>query len=156
MTGQPNTKKLKTDLNPPADGTVTITSASSENRIPGALIDENLFFIEKQGKNSVDSKLNRILKVGDNVVLLKDFPDVDLYKGYLCTIIAVLGGSEKEDEIYYEIEFFSTFKDNDYSQKSLKRNLDFEFPSTSYTTFVKGKDFIRVVNQDLYYQTCFS
>ena len=94
--------------------------------------------------------------MGDQVALLKDFPDTDLYKGYLCTIIAVLGGGEKDDDIYYEIEFFSSFEDNDYSIKSIKRNLDFEFPSTSYTTFVKGKDFIRVVNQDLYYQTCFS
>lgn len=41
--------------------------------------------------------------MGDQVALLKDFPDTDLYKGYLCTIIAVLGGGEKNDDIYYEI-----------------------------------------------------
>lgn len=125
------------------------------------MIDENLFFIEKQGKSSVESKLNRILKVGDRVVLLKDFPDVNIYKGSLCTIIAVFGGQEDDsyggdDQIYYEIEFFSTFSDEDYSKKSQKRNIDFEFPSSSYTTFVKGQDFICLVTQDLHYKTCFS
>lgn len=94
MTNQPNEKRLKTDLESQSDATVNITSTSisSEKGIPGALISENLFFIEKQGKSSVSSKLNRILKIGDPVVLLKDLPDLDLYKGYLCTIIAVFGG----------------------------------------------------------------
>jgi len=158
MTGQPNQKKLKTDFESQSDAYVNITSTSSENGIPGALISENLFSIEKQGKSSVSSKLNRVLKVGDPVVLLKDFPDVDLYKGYLCTIIAVFGGGEggENADIFYEVEFFSTFENNDNSLKSQKRNLAFEFPSTSYTTFVKGGDLIRLVNQDLIYTTCFS
>lgn len=68
------------------------------------------------------------------------------------------GGGEgiEEANFSYEIEFFSTFEKNDNSLKSKKRNLDFDFPSTSYTTFVKGGDLIRLVNQDLIYATCFS
>lgn len=96
--------------------------------------------------------------MGDSIVLLKDFPDADLYKGYVCTIIDVFGGKEgvEEADTSYEIEFYSTFEDTDNSLKSKKRNLAFEFPTTSYTTFVKGRDFIRLVNQDLIYTTCFS
>lgn len=58
MTSEPNPKKLKTNLSVPADATVTITDISSENLIPGAIIYENLFFIEKQAAKqySVDSK----------------------------------------------------------------------------------------------------
>lgn len=158
MTGQPNQKKLKTDLESQSDGTVNITSSSSEKEIPGGIISENLFFIEKQGKSSVNSKLNRVVTVGDPVVLIKDFPHADLYKGYVCTIIYVFGGKKGVEgaDTSYEIEFYSTFEDNDNSLKSQKRNLSFEFPITSYTTFVKGRDFIRLVNQDLIYTTCFS
>jgi len=173
MTGQPNQKKFKTDFESQADATVNITSTStssekgipgtsSEKGIPGALISESLFFIEKQGKSSVRSKLDRVLKIGDMVVLLKDFPEVDMYKGYLCTIIGIFGGGvgegrEGANTFYkYEVEFFSTFEKNDNSRKSQKRNLDFDFPSTSYTTFVKGGDLIRLVNKDLIYTTCFS
>jgi hypothetical protein len=76
-------------LDPTSDATVNIKTSS--NRIPGAIIDDNHFFIENQGKSSVNTKLNRALDVNDQVVLIKDFPSKNLYKGYLCHIISVVG-----------------------------------------------------------------
>ena len=55
----------------------------------------------------------------------------------------------------YEIEFFSTFEKDDYSLRSIKKHPNFEYPCTSYTTYVSGEDLVRLVNQGLYYQTCF-
>lgn len=147
MTSEPKQKKVKTELNPTSDATVNIQIAS--NKIPGALIDENHFFIESQGESSVDVKLNRALDTNDRVVLIKDYPSANLYKGYCCDIISVV------DKNLYEIEFFSTFEENDFSLKSQKRHPNFEYPCSSYTMCVSSEDIIRLVNQDLYYQTCF-
>lgn len=72
MTSEPKQKKVKTELDPTSNATVNIQTYS--NKIPGALIDGNLFFIEIQGKSSVDTKLNRALDVNDEVVLLEDLP----------------------------------------------------------------------------------
>jgi len=96
------------------------------------------------------------MAVNDMVVLLKDFPNDSMYSGYLCTIIAVFSKGDLDKEIYYEIEFESEFLDNDLSQKSKERNSDFEFPITHYTTYVSGKDIVRLETQDLYYRTFFS
>ena len=60
------------------------------------------------------------------------------------------------EDVWYEIEFYSKFLDSDFSQKSKERNPDFEFPTTNYTTFVAGKDIVRLETQDLYYKTLFS
>lgn len=147
MTSEPKQKKVKTEFDRTSDATVHIQTSS--NRIPGAIIDDNHFFIETQGKSSVNTKLNRPFDTNDPVVVIRDFPSENLYKGYLCQIISVVG------EDLYEIEFFSTFQENDDSLKSQKRHPDFEFPYSSYTTFLSSRYFVRLVNQDLYYQTCF-
>jgi len=59
-----------------------------------------LFFIKLQGEQSVDRKLNRVFNIGGQVVLLKDILEERIYKSFLCTIIAVLGGEEFPDKSF--------------------------------------------------------
>lgn len=121
-----------------------------------------LFFIKLQGEQSVDRKLNRVFNIGGQVVLLKDILEERIYKSFLCTIIAVLGGEEFPDKSFYEIQFVyeiqfdSGFKDNDLSRRSHKRHRYFEYPSSTYVTIVSGKDIVRLINQDLHYKTWFA
>jgi len=154
MTDESNPKKLKIDSELKTDGRITITA--SQEASYGTFIEDGFFFIELQGEQSVDRKLNRVFAVGDQVVLLKNMPEEQLYKGSLCTIIAIFGGEESSDEFFYEIEFDSGFKDNDLSRRSQKRYPDFEFPSSFYVTIVSGKDLVRLINQDLHYKTWFA
>lgn len=104
----------------------------------------------------MDRKLNRVFAIGDQVVLLKNMPDEQIYKGSLCTIIAAFGSAESsDDKSFYEIQFDSNFRDDDLSRRSQKRYRDFEFPSTLYVAIVSGKDIIRLVDQNLRYKTWF-
>ena len=104
----------------------------------------------------MDRKLNRVFAIGDQVVLLKNMPDEQIYKGSLCTIIAAFGSAESsDDKSFYEIQFDSNFRDDDLSRRSQKRYRDFEFPSTLYAAIVSGKDIIRLVDQNLRYKTWF-
>jgi len=160
MTGEstPNPKKFKTDSELKDDGRITITisqDASSQDSRYGTYIEDGFFFIELQGEKSVDRKLNRVFTIGDRVVLLKNIPEEHFYTGYLCTIIGVLGEEESPEKSFYEIQFDSSFENNDLSRRSKKRHRDFEFPVSVYVTVVSGKDIVRLINQDLYYQTSF-
>ncbi len=158
MTGEsnPNPKKLKIEKELTDDGQITIITSQEADY--GTFIEEGFIFIELQGEESVNRKLNRIFHIGDQVVLLRDIPEDRVYKGCLCTIISVFGEGEDEspDNTFYEIQFDSYFKDNDLSRKSQKRHRDFEFPSSTYVTIVSGKDIVRLINQDLLYKTWFA
>lgn len=48
MTSEPKQKKVKTELDPTSNATVNIQTYS--NKIPGALIDGNLFFYRNSGE----------------------------------------------------------------------------------------------------------
>ena len=151
MTGQNNPKKLKKELQSDAKVHISKISQLSEkdsNTLDAEKDMELFHYIETQGENSIKTKIERPLRIGDSVILTKDLPEFLLYNGYVCTIIAL----EKD---YYEIEFESSFKEDDSSRKSEKRNVGFEFPNSCYITFVLGEDIIRVETQDLYYRTYF-
>jgi len=155
MTGEsnPNPKKLKINPEVESDGRITITT--SQGAEYDTFIENGFFLIELQGEESVDRKLNRVFYIGDQVVLLKNMPDEQIYKGSLCTIIAAFGSGESSDETSYEIQFDSNFRDDDLSRRSLKRHSNFEFPSSVYVAVVSGKDIVRLVEQDLRYKTWF-
>ena len=79
----------------------------------------NSFFINSQGEESIKNKLNKNIKIGERVVLVKDLSTITLYKGCCCSICGFMGTD------FYEIEFFSRFKEGDPSLKSLKNHPDF-------------------------------
>ena len=121
------------------------------------MIDKNntplmgYFYINEQGEDSIETKLNRNIKIGEVVLLIRDIPNLHLYKGYRCAI----SGIEHGEEGIYDIEFYSTFKDGDPSFKSLEANPDFCFPDSSITYTVSSKDFVRLETQDFIYKTHF-
>jgi len=151
-------KKEGIDSGLESDGKVIITvlqQEKEEQASENTVIEDNLFFIELQGENSINRKLNRVFNIGDEVVLLKDIPHEHMYKGYLCTILSVLCEDSSPEESYYEILFNSAFKDNDLRRRSQKRHGDFEYPMSVYVTQVSGKDIVRLITQDLLYKTWF-
>lgn len=79
------------------------------------------------------------MKVSDLVIYNKS-----LYKRYQCTII----GAYKED--FYEIEFHSEFDPNDKYRKYKNNFPNFECPTSNYVTLVRGKDIIRVEDNDFF------
>ena len=112
-------------------------------------------YIEYQGTKHVSKKLNRPIQIGDNVILLKNYPDLNLYKGYLCVVVEISGSSKSPDEPLYLISFESDFSENDRSLNSKTLFKDFIFPSTFSEVFVEKKDIVRLETQDLRYQTYF-
>lgn len=153
----PNQKKQK--LSSDAEVTIAVSnsqSSSKETAKSSKEINYTGFYIENQGEDSIKPKLNRVMHVNDTVVLLKDFPNDSMYRGYLCTIISVFGNGDLDDELDYEIEFESDFLDNDLSRKSQEHHSNFEFPVSHYTTYVSRKDVAYLETQDLYYKTFFS
>ena len=113
-----------------------------------------------QGQDSIRKKLNRPFGIGEKVVLLKDFPNNNLYKGYLCTVTEVFykRKENKPDEFEYscEVEFYSTFPDDDPSRNLQPLNNNNIFPITSETIILSSNDFTRLENQDLEYKIYFS
>lgn len=95
MTGEPNPKKLEINSELETDARVTITT--SQEASSDTLVEDGFFFIELQGEKSINKKLNKMLNTGDEVILLKDFPEENMYKGYLCNIISVLNAFKIED-----------------------------------------------------------
>jgi len=154
MTGEPNPKKLKINSELETDARVNITT--SQEASYDTLVEDGFFFIELQGEKSINKKLNKMLNTGDEFILLKDFPEENMYKGYLCNIISVLNADVSPEKSFYEIQFDSCFEDNDLSRKSQKRHRDFEYPSSVYVTIVSGEDIVRLIKQDLLYKTWFA
>ena len=144
-----NPKKLKTD----SLRGVIVNIQTSQAMTYGTFVEDDLFFIDLQGKKHLNKKLNRIFSIGDVFVLFKDISEKCFYKGYCCAIIGVNG--TRDGEISYDIEFNSNFSGEDISRRSQKQHPNFEFPSSNYTTILLGKDLVRLVTQDLYYKTCF-
>lgn len=114
-------------------------------------------FIDLQGEDetTLQIKVNRLLYVHDEVVLMKNFPEKFLFKGYLCEVCDILHHSDNPSECQYEIIFDSEFDDNDKSRESQKSNPNFEFPSTGISHIVNGDDIARLHDQDLRYKTFF-
>ena len=105
-------------------------------------------YIHLQNERSVEIKLHRQFKVGDPVVLVEDFLEELMFRGYCCNIIGISGNT-------YEIAFEASFSDNSPSPKSQQQNPNFEFPDTHYVATVPRDAFVRVEFQDLYYRTHF-
>ena len=114
-------------------------------------------FIDLQGEDetTLQIKLNRRLYVHDEVVLMKNFPEKFMFKGYFCHVSDILHHSNNPSECQYEIIFDSEFDDNDKSRESQKSNPNFEFPSTGLSHVVNGDDIARLHDQDLRYKTYF-
>lgn len=112
-------------------------------------------YINLQNKRSIEIKLNRQLKVGDSVILLKDFPQKLFFRGYLCSIIEVYHDTKNPYNSQYEVLFHSDFEDDDLSLKSQRNNPTFDFPITHETLTVLRDDILRVEPKDLYYRTYF-
>ena len=115
----------------------------------GTFIEDYFFFIDIQNKEHLNKKLNRTFSIGDVFVLFKNISEKCFYKGYCCAIMGVNGTINGETS--YDIEFNSDFSGEDISKRYQKQHPNFEFPSSSYTTILLGKDFVRLVTQDLYY-----
>lgn len=88
--------------------------------------------------------------------MLKDIPEENLYRGYLCTVSDVYYDFKNEENDSCEIQFYSTFDDDDLSRISQKKNKDFVFPTTGAMTIISKKYLVRVETQDLEYRTFFS
>lgn len=121
-------------------GTSTSIVSQEKERSPKKFVQESFpinqnspGFIDLQGKESVTQKLNRILGLGESVVLLVDVPEDNMYRGYVCTVLEVFL-KVVDDQIivtHCQIEFYSHFSDDDSSQKSKSKNDSFEFPTSS-------------------------
>ena len=110
-------------------------------------------FIHLQGKESIKCKMERGLSVGDCVMLIHDYPDDLLFKGYVCMIIFAVG---TRTEPFYEIEFVSSFDEDDRSRQSKKENPGLKFPQSNYIATVPGEHLVRLETQDLFYRTSFN
>ena len=165
MTNDKKLKKLRT-----SDGTIEVSvlaeNADQKKETPLNIStftellndkDERPFhrqgFIHLQGKESIKCKMERGLSVGDCVMLIHDYPDDLLFKGYVCMIIFAVGTLT---EPFYEIEFVSSFDENDRSRQSKKENPGLEFPQSNYISTVSGEHIVRLETQDLFYRTSFN
>ena len=151
-------KKAKLDRQ--EDGTVTLFSdtdylQSQANKPTSSKQHFYNGFIQIQGKDPVKIKLERPLLVGDSVVLLKDFPDNMLFKGYVCEVMSVENLSIDPSQSLYQVVFHSDFNKNDPSLNSKGNSSDFRFPTQSTNIFVSGDNIIRLEFQDLQYKTYF-
>lgn len=140
-----------------AKGEETSDSEKLKDPILNETLNSDIFhdgFIEMQGDDSVRIKLDRPMQVSDYVVLLKDFADFNLYKGYLCQITEVVQYSKDPNQCQYHVIFDSDFADDDPSLKSSRK--DFEFIQTEEHIYLSGKDLIRLEIQDLRFRTYFN
>ena len=165
MTDQDTFKRRK--LNVKADGTVEIkTNPEAEQEkeekkpVDNTSLNKEIYhdgFIDIQGDdpNTLKIKLSRLIHVGDVVVLMEDFPEEFMFKGYVCTVAEVLNHSRNISECEYQIVFESVFRENDKSRDSIQSHPNFEFPSTDFSLFVRGDQITRLHHQDLRYRTFF-
>ena len=118
-----------------------------------------LAYLKLQGQDSIRKKLNRPFGIGEQVVLLKDYPENNVYRGYVCSIIDVYykGKDENSNQIpdSCELEFFSVFPDEDKPKGLERLEKNCEYPTTCQAIIMSSKDFARVEEQDLQYKTFF-
>ena len=104
-------------------------------------------------------KLNRPFAIGESVVLLKDYPDYDLYRGNVCVIIDIYyDWSSLDDNTAhdYEVEFRSYFDEKDPSIiLARKPETNCEVISSTIVALVSGRDLLRLEMQDLRYRISF-
>jgi hypothetical protein len=112
---------------------------------------ENQKQFGNEDSESVRLKLNRPYAVEEYVVLLKDFPDEDLYRGYVCLILEISYDYSYpfEDNAAhdYQVVFRSYFDEKD-PEKLLSSK-----PEILAT--ISGRDLLRLETQDLRYRTSF-
>ena len=104
---------------------------------------ENKLLIEDQVAHpNVNKKLNRLIQQFDLVVILKDFPNENIYRGYLCEISEVQNRHTNPDDSVYQVIFEGT----------IANSLDLSNPNRSAeSAFVCGRDFVRLETEDLRY-----
>lgn len=109
---------------------------------------ENYKEFVNQDIDSTMLKLNRPYATNDSVVLLNDYPDEDLYRGYVCIILDILYDYsypfENNAAHDYEVFFKSTFD---------KKDLLSSEPGITVT--IPGRDLLRIETQDLRYRSSF-
>lgn len=66
-------------------GKIQTESGTTKN----ATVFGNMKDLRTQGKDTIKTKLCRLINIGERVVLLKDFPDFNVYKGYVCFVMDV-------------------------------------------------------------------
>ncbi len=97
MTSNINPKKLKTDL---LRGAI-VNIQNPQDITYGTFVEDYFFFIDLQGKEHLNKKLNKIFSIGDVFVLFKDISEKCFYKGYCCAIMGVNG--TRDGETSYDI-----------------------------------------------------
>ena len=104
---------------------------------------ENKLLIEDQAVHpNVNKKLNRLIQQFDLVVILKDFPNENIYRGYLCEVSEVQNRDTNPDDSVYQVIFEGNFANS----------LDLSKPNRSAeSAFVCGRDFVRLETEDLRY-----
>lgn len=110
-------------------------------------------------RESIMLKLNRPFAIQEYVVLLKDYPDDDLYRGYVCVIIDIYyDWSSLEDNTAhdYQVEFFSDFDEKDPSIiLARKPEINCEVIPSTIIALISGRDLLRIEMQDLRYRISF-
>lgn len=164
--------RKKQKLNPQDEGDAYVyitTDDSSQKKEESQLEEENTqklnepldsercqnSFMEYQGEEHIIKKLNRPLQPYDDVILLKNIPEANLYKGYLCVIDYIEITAKNPEDSLYHIFFSSQFDPDDKSRQSIGRFKEFKFSSSFEDSYVYGKDILRVETQDLRYRTHF-
>lgn len=74
---------------------------TSQDITYGTFVEDGLFFINLQGKEHLNKKLNRIFSIGDVFVLFKNISEKCFYKGYCSAIMGVNG--TRDEETSYDI-----------------------------------------------------
>ena len=110
---------------------------------------ENQKQFVNQDDDSVLLKLNRPYAVDEYVILLKDYPSEDLYRGYVCLILDILYyySSPLEDNAAHDYEV--VFRSN--SDKKI-----FSLSTTEILVTIPGCDLLRIESQDLRYRSSFT
>ena len=120
---------------------------------------ENYKEFVNRDEESIILKLNRPFARQEYVVLLKDYPDDNLYRGYVCVIIDIYyDWSLLEDNTAhdYQVEFISDFDEKDPSIiLARKPETNCEVISSTITALVSGRDLLRIEMQDLRYRISF-
>jgi len=125
--------------------------------------DEDLIKFDNQDIYSVRLKLNRRLAVNDSVVLLKDHPNYNLHRRYVCVILDVYydWSSWKDQTAHdYQVEFALDFDEKDPSRVSADKqkneaNIYYDPILTKIVAEIAGPDLLRIEIQNLRYRISF-
>jgi hypothetical protein len=110
---------------------------------------ENQKQFVNQDCETVILKLNRPYAIDEYVVLLKDYPSEDLYRGYVCIIVDILYDYSYPFENNVEHDYQVVFRSN-FDKK------DLSFSATEILVTIPGRDLLRIETQDLRYRSSFT